>query len=651
VKRLLLGRPIATADEDAERLPKVVALPTFSSDAVSSTAYATQEILFVVAAGSSSLALGLARLVPISVAVAVLLLIVVTSYRQTIFAYPGGGGSYIVSRENLGRLPSLVAGASLLVDYVLTVAVSISAGVAAIVSMPGLADLNRQRVLLCVGLVVLMTLVNLRGLRQSGALFAVPFYTYLAVMAALLVVGHVRTALGDIGTVPFHAGDFTGVRETGGTLGLFLVLKGFSSGAVALTGVEAISNGVPAFREPRPRNAARTLVIMAVILGVGFFGVSALAADLHPYPSNDRTVLSQMGLLVFGNGPVYVILQVATAAILTLAANTAYADFPRLSSILARDGFLPRQLSHRGERLVFSNGIVVLAAAAALLLVAFDGLTNALVPLYAVGVFTAFTLSQTGMVRHHLRAREDAWRLKLAVNGIGAVATFVVLLVVAATKFTDGAWIPVVLVPLLVVGLLAIRRRYDRWDRAVALVPPGPAPVAPRRGPSETEPATAMVAVVVVTRVNAVSAATARAALSLRPRRAYALHVADPEDAGDPAEVWAALGLGVDLTIVPSPFRAFTAPLLERLRAIRAAAAGERVVVFLPEVVSQHWYDAILLNRSAVVTRERLVEAGFSVETVPYALTPEPGGGPQAGRDPGGSDGIGAPSSDASASQ
>jgi len=524
LKRVLLGRPIASAEERSERLPKLTALPTFAADAVSSTAYATEEILFVVAAGTSSLTLGLTKLIPISVAVAVLLVVVVTSYRQTIYAYPGGGGSYIVSRENLGRVPSLVAAASLLIDYVLTVAVSISAGVAAIISMPGLADLDRYRVPLCLALVVVMTLVNLRGMRQSGALFAWPFYAYLALLAALLVVGHVREALGDLGTVPFNAADFAGTREAGGTLGIFLVLKGFSSGAVALTGVEAISNGVPAFRDPAPRNAARTLVTMAVVLGVGFFGVSALAADLHPYPSNDQTVLSQMGLVVFGNGIVYILLQVATAAILTLAANTSYADFPRLSSILARDGFLPRQLAHRGERLVFSNGILILAVAAGVLLAVFGGETNALIPLYAVGVFTAFTLSQAGMVVHHRRMRERGWRAKLAVNGFGSIATLVVTLVITGTKLTEGAWIPVLLVPLIVIGLLAIRRRYDRWDHAVALTPEhrDDRPMRPPTAPSGSD----LVAVVVVNRADAVAAATMHTALALAPDRTHALHVA-----------------------------------------------------------------------------------------------------------------------------
>ena len=359
LKRVLLGRPLATAEDTDQRLSKLLALPTFSADAISSTAYATEEILIVLVAGGSSLALALSKLVPISLVVAGLLVIVVSSYRQTIFAYPSGGGSYIVSRENLGRHPSLVAAAALLIDYVLTVAVSISAGVAAIVSIPALSGLASRRVLVALVAIAVITIANLRGIRQSGALFAVPTYTYVALMTALVVYGLARTWFGHIHPVVFDPRAYVGARETGGTLGLFLLLKGFSSGAIALTGVEAISNGVPAFKAPEPKNAATTLVWMGTILGGLFVGVSALAHHLRPYPSRRETVLSELARTVFGRGPVYTLLQFATAAILTLAANTSYADFPRLSSIVATDGFLPRRLAQRGDRLVFSNGIIV----------------------------------------------------------------------------------------------------------------------------------------------------------------------------------------------------------------------------------------------------------------------------------------------------
>src|SRR5262245_21139922 len=386
-----------------QRIPKTIGLAVFSSDAISSTAYATEEILFVVATGASGLLLGLSKLVPIGIAVAVLLTIVVTSYRQTIFAYPSGGGSYVVSRENLGEMPSL------LVDYILTVAVSISAGVAAIVSIPEFHDLEKHRVFLGLGLIAFISIANLRGIKESGRLFAVPTYVYIFALIALVGYGLYRTLIAhDIAHI--DPAGFDG-KLVGGDLSLFILLKGFSSGAVALTGVEAISNGVPAFRRPESRNAATTLVWMGLILGTLFMGVQVLAHHLGPYPSEENTVMSQLGGAVWGTGSfMYVVLQFATAAILTLAANTAYADFPRLSSIIARDGYLPKQLANRGDRLVFSNGVLVLALSAGALIVAFGGLTNALIPLYAVGVFLSFTLSQAGMVRHHQKERERGYK-------------------------------------------------------------------------------------------------------------------------------------------------------------------------------------------------------------------------------------------------
>ena len=329
MKRLLLGRPIRTADAEHQRIPKVVGLAVFSSDAISSTAYATEEILFVTAIGASSLALGLDILLPIAISVAVLLAIVVSSYRRTIFAYPGGGGSYVVSRENLGVNASLVAGAAILVDYVLTVAVSVSAGVAAIISIPEFESAAGSRVLLGVGLILLITLMNLRGIKESGRVFAIPTYLYVGILGALIVAGLVGSYFGDLGQVPFDLEAFEGRRELGGSLGLFLILKGFSSGAVALTGIEAIADGVPAFRRPAPRNAAITLAAMAVMLGSLFLGTAVLAERLHPFPSEEQTVLAQMGGVVFGDGPLFFLLQIATATILVLAANTAYADFPR----------------------------------------------------------------------------------------------------------------------------------------------------------------------------------------------------------------------------------------------------------------------------------------------------------------------------------
>src|SRR4051812_25620856 len=435
IKRLLVGKPIPTADEGHQRLIKIIALAVFASDAISSTAYAGEEILLVLVpvAGLSALD----YLIPISIVVVILLAIVVSSYRQTLFAYPSGGGSYIVSRENLGETPSLIAGASLLVDYILTVAVSISAGVAAIVSIPQFQGGHEQRVLICLVILFLITVVNLRGVKESGRIFAVPTYAYILVLTALVFLGLTKTYFGWFGGVnPIKFNPelaLKNVRETGGTLGIFLLLKGFSSGAVALTGVEAISNGVPAFRRPESKNAAITLTWMATILGTLFLAVSVLAHHLRPYPSEQITVFAQMGKQVFGDNFVFWFLQLATAGILTLAANTAYADFPRLSSIIARDGYLPRQLANRGDRLVFSNGVLVLAILAGVLIAVFGGKTNALIPLYAVGVFVSFTLSQAGMVRHHQKERESRWQFHATVNGIGAIATAIVAIVIAST--------------------------------------------------------------------------------------------------------------------------------------------------------------------------------------------------------------------------
>src|SRR4051794_3607238 len=471
LKRMLVGRPLATSTMEEQRISKTIALAVYSSDALSSTAYATEEILFVTALGASSLALGLSKLVPIAIVVCILLTIVIVSYRQVIFAYPNGGGAYVVSKENIGEHAGLVAGASLMVDYVLTVAVSISAGVAAIVSIPAFSGLRDQRVPLGVALIVLITLLNMRGVKESGRIFAIPTYVYMVVLGALITVGLAQSFLGDGATVPFDPKAFDGSLQSGGSLGIFLLLKGFSSGAVALTGVEAISNGVPAFRRPESKNAAATLVWMGVLLGTLFFGISVLAHHLQPYPSHDRTVMAQLALAVFGNGAIFVLLQFATAAILTLAANTAYNGFPSLASIIAKDGYLPRQLANRGDRLVFSNGIIVLAAAAALPLVAFRGLTNLLIPLYAIGVFCSFTLSQTGMVRHHLRLREPGWRRSTVLNAVGAVATLGVLCIVAITKFTNGAWVPIVVIPLIVIGFKAIHRHYARVADALYAPP------------------------------------------------------------------------------------------------------------------------------------------------------------------------------------
>ena len=556
--------------------------------------------------------LGLETLIPIAIAVALLLAIVAFSYRQTIFAYPSGGGSYVVSRENLGENPSLVAAASLLVDYILTVAVSISAGVAAISSIPAFSDVAKHRVLVGIFLIVLITLANLRGIKESGRLFAAPTYLYIVMISALIIYGLVRAfILKDISNIPFDQKAFDGTLESGGTLGLFLILKGFSSGAVALTGVEAISNGVPAFKKPESKNAAATLVWMAVILGTLFMGISILAHHLQPYPSHDITVLAQLGIQVFGQGAVFFVLQIATALILTLAANTAYADFPRLASIIAFDEYLPHQMRNRGDRLVFSNGVLILATAAIVLIVAFGGVTTALIPLYAVGVFTSFTLSQAGMVRHHQKQREENWRRHAIMNGIGSVATLIVLVIVATTKFTSGAWVPLVLIPLIILLFKAIRRHYLRVDRALKANLTSEM-TRPRRN----------TVVVLVGNVNGGVLQALSYAKSLNPNYLVAVRLVDSdEEAAEVNKVWLDAGFDIPLETVYSPYRELRRPLLEFLDRLDEQYENDNVTVIIPEFVVSHWWENILHNQSALrIKRWLLFRRGTMVTSVPYHI-------------------------------
>jgi len=610
-KRFLVGRPLSSAEADHQRLPKTIALATFSSDPISSTAYATEEILFVTAVGGSSLALGLTKLIPMAIAVAILLAIVVISYRQTIVAYPSGGGAYIVSRENLGEYPSLIAAASLLIDYVLTVAVSVSAGVAAIVSLDAFRGLEEDRVLLCLFFVVLLTVGNLRGLKESGKIFAAPTYVYIVSLTLLVGYGLFRVFFGDIAPVPFDAERAEDVAQAGGSLSLFLVLRGFSSGAVALSGVEAISNGIPAFRKPESKNAATTLTTMAVILGVLFLGVSILARHLEPYPTHAETVISQMGRAVFGVGPMHTILQFATAGILILAANTAYVDFPRLASIVAGDGYLPRQFASRGDRLVFSNGVVFLAVAAGTLLVAFRGLTTLLIPLYAVGVFTSFTLSQSGMVRHHLRLREPAWRRGVAINAVGAVASLVVLLIVAVTKFAVGAWLPIVVVPMIIALFVSIKRHYGRVQDRLAITP---AEVRPR--PDNNT---------VVVLVGGIHRGVVRAlqyARSLRPNHLSALYVTYDDDGRQALEKqWKEFGFDVTLETVNSPYRELVDVVLHYLDELDERWDNDTITVVIPEFVVGGLFSPsqLLHNQSAAALKLALLFRKDTVVTsVPY---------------------------------
>ncbi|HMS46512.1 APC family permease [Candidatus Neomicrothrix sp.] len=595
LKRRLVGRPIPSFAESRERLGKPTALAVLASDAISSTAYASEEILRVLVPVVALAALE--DLIPIAIVVCVLLVVVISSYRQTIHAYPNGGGSYVVSRENLGVTPALVAGASLLVDYVLTAAVSVSAGVAAITS--AYPALFAFRVEICVGFVALIAVGNLRGLRESGRLFAGPTFMYMLALGALIAAGLIRSYTGNLAPLPPNVGALAELTDNGSTLGMltpFLLLRAFSSGAVALTGVEAISNGVPAFKKPESRNAATTLTWMGVILGVGFFGTALLAHRLQPTITPDETLLSILGRAVFGNGtPPYLILQFATFAILVLAANTAFADFPRLASIVARDGFLPRQFVSRGDRLVFSNGILMLAGLAIALLIVFRGDTSALIPLYAVGVFTGFTLSQTGMVRHHLKLKEPNWKRKAVVNGVGAVMTAVVLAVVVVSKFTIGAWVPVVMIPMVVLGFRMVSEHYRRVGEDL-------------RPPVGYRPDVGGNSVVLL--VGGVHRGTLDAlayARSLKPDHLHAVHVSvDPVATERVRREWDKRRPGFPLEVIPSPYRELTAPLLNHIEKIESRDHNGVTTVIIPDYVEAHWWDNMLHNQSALALSRRL---------------------------------------------
>jgi amino acid transporter len=608
LKRLLIGRPLASREFEHQRLPKRLALGVFSTDAIASTAFATQEILVVLVPAAGMAALG--YLVPISLFVVALLVIVVASYRQTLYAYPNGGGAYIVSRENLGTNPALVAAASLLVDYTLTVSVSVAAGVAAITS--AISPLRGYEVELAIALIAIITLANLRGAKESGRLFAPPTYLYLAIMTVLVVWGLIQTFSGSLQPLPVDQKElahFTGGETMLGGVTFFLLLRAFSSGAVALSGVEAISNGVQAFRKPESRNAAITLMWTAFFLGSLFVGIAVLADQLRPTLSESQTILSTMGRAVFGgSGPLYIILQAATAAILTLSANTAFADFPRLSGIIARDGFLPRQLANRGDRLVLSNGILALALAAGALVVGFRAEVSALVPLFAVGLFTAFTLSQAGMVMYHRRRREEGWRRGLLINGVGAVATSLVTVVILVSKFTEGAWIPAVVIPLLVLLFKGIHRHYQTVDRALSVEPGITIPEIRHT-----------VVVLVGPKVHLAVIQAIAYAQSLRPDFLHAVSVSyDTEQADRLVDQWARFGFDIPLDVLDSPYREITRPVLEYVEELDKRWSSDVVTVVIPELVVRRWWQQLLHNQTALWLKARLLfREGTVVTSVP----------------------------------
>ena len=617
IKRVFLGKPIASNEAEHQTLNKTTALAVFSSDAISSTAYATQEILLVTALFGSSLAIGLNKLVPLAIVVALLLAIVVTSYRKTIYAYPHGGGSYIVSKENLGENASLVAAASILTDYVLTVAVSICAGVRAVTSIPAFATWADHRVAMCIGAIVFISIMNLRGVKESGRIFAVPTYVYIAVVSALIFYGLTKSyfdwfgGISKIDFAQFSAESAKeGLKESGGGLAVIVLLRGFASGAVALTGVEAICDGVPAFKKPSPRNASRTLIMMAVILGTLFFGVSLLASRLHPVPlEQGESVFSQMGRQVFGEGIIYFLLQIFTALILMLAANTAYADFPRLSSIVAKDGFLPRQFTNRGDRLVFSNGVIVLGLAAIFLVWIVGGVETALMPLYAVGVFTSFTLSQLGMVMYQKKA-ENRSISGMIISSIGTLATFVVLLVVAITKFTRGAWVSILVVLVVYSLFKSVHRHYKHVQSSIAV----PSDYKPQRMNHTV--------MVLVGRMHRGTLQAIEYASSLTPDHLVAITVvSDEEEREKVLAQWNSFKMDIPIEIIYSPYRELLRPILSAVEDLDKRYDNDIVTVVIPEFVVHHWWEHLLHNQSALMLKGRLLFRKNTVVTsVPYQI-------------------------------
>ena len=602
IKRLIVGAPIPSHLAHHERFSRVTGLAVLSSDPLSSVAYATEEILRVLTFGGLA---ALSLVTPIGAVIALMLATVVFSYQQTIHAYPSGGGAYIVSKENLGRLPSLVAAASLLIDYVLTVSVSIAAGVAAITS--ALPQWHVNPVTLCIGFVVVLMFGNLRGIRESGRLFAAPTSVFIVSMLAMIAVGAWQSLTGALHPVPPPEHPL----PAGTTLlPVFMLLTAFSNGCTALTGVEAVSNGVPAFRPPESRNAAQTLIAMAVMSITMFMGITLLAHAYGIVPNDTETVVSQIARATFGGrGWPYYLVQASTMAILVLAANTAYADFPRLASILARDRFLPRQFMNQGDRLAFSNGILILSVLGGALLVVFGGDTHSLIPLYMIGVFVSFTLSQAGMVLHWWRMRTPRWRTSAAINGFGAAVTGVVLLIVATTKAAEGAWIIILMIPVLVTIFEITRRHYDHVANELTL-----------RGWCPERPGRHVVLVPVGGVQRAVVKALRYAQMLGDDVRAVYVEI-DPAATDAVRALWPTWGQGVRLVVLDSPYRSLMEPLLEYIEQIQAEDPHRHVTVILPEFVPRRLWQHLLHNQHALLIKGALLfKPNVVVTSVPFHL-------------------------------
>lgn len=594
VRDVLFGTTLVSGRLDSERLTKVKALAVFSSDALSSVAYAPQEILFVlILAGSGAIKFSL----PIAVAIATLLAIVVASYRQTVRAYPSGGGSYIVAHDNLGIGAGLVAAAALLIDYVLTVSVSVASGIDALSSLD--AAFRPYAVPLALVIVAGVAIINLRGVRESGTIFAVPTYAFIFALSAAIVVVLIKVV--SHGENPLAAGPpAEPLGDATQSIGLFLILKAFANGCTALTGVEAISNGVQAFKQPASKNASQTLLAMGLILGSMFLGVMIVARHYGFIPHEDNTIPAQLGVKAFGDGTIlFGFLQITTAGILVLAANTSFADFPRLSAILARDGYMPRIFHARGNRLVFNYGIVGLAVLSCLLLTAFNATTTRLIPLYALGVFLSFTLSQSGMVKHWLKTKEQGWRRAAIVNGLGAFATAIVFIVILQAKFAQGAWIVVILIPVLAGCAWQIGRFYRSLSRALNVPPEAQLGIKPH-GPSGTP------IIVPVDDINMASVMTISSACELS-RDVTAVHVVvDPDQPSTVEERWHRQFPDVPLVIIDSPYRTVADPIAAYVRD-RLRDAPHEATVMVPILEVRHWYQRPLVNQS-ILRLTRLLE-------------------------------------------
>jgi amino acid transporter len=601
VKRLLLGAPMPLAQARHERLNKTVALAVFASDPLSSVAYATEEILLVLMLGGAA---ALSYSLPVALGIAALLAIVVVSYRQTVAAYQQGGGAYLVAKDNLGQYPALIAAAALLVDYVLTVAVSVVAGIAALTS--AVSWLHPYRIVLSVLAVIGIALGNLRGVRESARLFAAPTYFFVVSILGTVAYGLVGAIFHWLPEAPYQP-HLPGLEG----LGLFLLLRSYAAGCTALTGVEAVSNGVQALKPPEGRNAQAVMTALGIISIVMFLGITYLAYDFGIVPGSDETVVSKIARRVWGNGVPYYLVQASTLLILVLAANTSYADFPRLSSILARDRFVPRQFSNQGDRLVFSNGILILSGFAILLIVLFQGDTHALLPLYAVGVFMSFTLSQSGMVRRWLRLREKGWQWRVWINGVGAVVTAVVLLTLAVTKFVEGAWIVVVVIPVLVATFVVMHCHYEEVARELSL-----------EG-LEAPPKFQHTVLVLIGDVHRGVVRAVQYARTLAPTAVVrAVYVeTDPARTARLEERWGKWGLGVPLVVLTSPYRSLLRPLLDYLDQIQSRGDDQMLTIVLPEFLPRHWWQHILHNQTALLVKGALLfRKNTVVADVPYLL-------------------------------